>query len=988
MSKTTLFRRLLAPALIFALLWGVCLTGSAAGPGGYDYGDVSADGRIDATDALWALQSSVSLRELTAEERERADVNADHVINASDALFVLQYAVGLIDQFDVEKKYEPKEGLYGMTYRYEDGKYIQYRDAVEVDGYRTVNSNDRLYAPSMHVNVDAALINRDNAESWRSAGLPVGTSGSFNHTDGGEYEALHPEDLQLDANGSPDAAWNSLVLTPGAIQHVIDHRITSDLTIQPWVIDFVEPEMFRRGLYGEGYKKLWKDTYGTDWVDPLSSPEAVFLSQRLNISTHVNAINAYADYIKANASGVKFGIAPHSTMAYSKFDLGITDGYHHMLSTGKVDMVTGQTWSNTIINPFLYGGVSTTDPFLHGVLGYGSYLDAAIHYGVDFYALNDAMSDTANGQNEPYWRGLNHDQLVASLLYGEINRWQFIWTNRSFMYVSPEYRAEQMNIYNAMKDISGREYTLTAGTPGVTYLLSDTLAWQIEGNGWCKNPYESFYGVTMPLLRDGIPVRTKAMELIDSPDDLAGVSLLIVSYDNMKPLSEEVNIALSDWVKAGGTLLYLGGPDAYVGLESEWWNAAGKGGSPLQNLLQHLGLNAQATTYEEGMTYLQWAAGTPDDKFDPQMLTGLDSFTYSFTGEGFEPVMTSLYGDTIAIESKVGQGHFIAAGLPTHFYAESEGGADLMRILTEYALRYTDFDYVTSDSFIVQRGNYTAVHSLTGGTTLEGRYVDIFSDTLDVVSNPTVAARESRLFYEAAQELTIPCLSYTGGIQDALTESADTTTLTYHGAENALVASRFLSPEGMAPTSVTATDSKGHTITPATSWDAASSSLLVQTFTTPTNPITIEVEWGGAASQVPNNQYEYFELAVNSEGQDKPYIVRDTSAARENCRFTDGDAELVYRFDISGYASSLFALSLYSNYLIEVSPDGESWTTAVDFSAESEQRATALNTAVRVVNPDDFGIRDTIYIRMRNTDPSQGWGGALEKITVQYLPVS
>ena len=941
-------------------------------------------GRIDASDALVALQSSVSLRVLTSEERDRADVNVDQSVNASDALLILQYSVGLIDQFDAQKRNESKEGLYGMTYRYEDGKYVQYRDTVEVEGYRTVNSNDRFYAPAMHVNVDAALINRDNAESWRNAGFPVGTSGSFNHTDGREYEALHPEDLQLDINGSSDAAWNSLILTPGAIEHVVGHRVTSDLTIQPWVIDFVEPEMFRRGLYSEGYKTLWKNTYGADWVDPLSSPAAVFLSQRLNISTHVNAINAYADYIKSNATGVKFAIAPDSTMAYSKFDLGITDGFHHMMSTGKVDMVTGQTWSNTIINPFLYAGVSTTDPFLHGVLGYGSYLDAAIYYDADFYALDDAMSDTAYGQNEPYWRGLNHDQLVASLLYGEINRWQFIWTNRSFMYVSPEYRAEQMNIYNAMLDISGKEYTLTAGTPGITYLLSDTLTWQIEGDGWCKNPYESFYGVTMPLLRDGIPVRTKAMELISSPEDLAGVSLLIVSYDNMKPLSEEVNIAVADWVKAGGTLLYLGGPDAYVDIDSEWWNAPGKGGAPLQNLMQHLGLNVQSKPYDEGITYLQWAAGAPDERFDPAMLAGTDRFTYSFEGQGFEPVITSVYDNALAIESKVGQGHFIAAGLPSHFYAESESGADLMRILTEYALRYTDFDYVTSDSFIAQRGNYTAVHSLSGDTILTGRYVDIFSDTLEVVSDPTVAQRESRLFYQASQELSIPRLGYTGGNLDALAESANSTTLTYHGAENALVASRFLAPEGTAPMRVTATDSNGHSITPASSWDQVSSSLLVQTFTTPTNPVTIEVEWG-AYSQILNSKYDYFEIAVNNADQDKPYIVRNTSAARDNCRFTDGNAELVYRFDISEYASSLFALSLYSNYLIEASADGEAWTTAVDFSAESEQRATALNTAVRVVNPDDFGIQDTLYIRLRNTDPTQGWGGALEKITVQYL---
>ena len=149
--------------------------------------------------------------------------------------------------------------------------------------------------------------------------------------------------------------------------------------------------------------------------------------------------------------------------------------------------------------------------------------------------------------------------------------------------------------------------------------------------------------------------------------------------------------------------------------------------------------------------------------------------------------------------------------------------------------------------------------------------------------------------------------------------------------------------------------------------------------------MTVNVHWGTEAS-VGSAAYEYFKLAVNNADQDKPYIVRDTSSARDNCRYTDGDAELVYRFDISDYQSSLFALAVYSNYLIEASPDGETWFTAADFSAESPTRATALNTAVRVVNPADYGITDEIYIRLRNTDPSEGWGGALTEITVQYLP--
>ena len=62
-------------------------------------GDINSDGRIDAADALLALQSSVALRVLSAEEKSMAEVNADGKIDATDALLILQRSVGLITQF-------------------------------------------------------------------------------------------------------------------------------------------------------------------------------------------------------------------------------------------------------------------------------------------------------------------------------------------------------------------------------------------------------------------------------------------------------------------------------------------------------------------------------------------------------------------------------------------------------------------------------------------------------------------------------------------------------------------------------------------------------------------------------------------------------------------------------------------------------------------------------------------------------------------------
>lgn len=72
----------------------------------------------------------------------------------------------------------------------------------------------------------------------------------------------------------------------------------------------VEPEMLRKGLYGDTYKALWEKYFGTPWVDPLSSPEAVFQSQRLNIYTHIRAVQTYADAIARISPDIQLNIAP------------------------------------------------------------------------------------------------------------------------------------------------------------------------------------------------------------------------------------------------------------------------------------------------------------------------------------------------------------------------------------------------------------------------------------------------------------------------------------------------------------------------------------------------------------------------------------------------------------------------------------------------------------------------------------------------------
>lgn len=869
------------------------------------------------------------------------------------------------------------EILYDET----EGVYVRHRDAAEIDGPRTYASVDRPYAPAMFINVDGYACDPEYMKSYKKAGYEYIAHGSSANK--AAYGDSHPEVLQQAANGSTDGFWGSLVLTDDVIKANTRNFFNVAAKSASWWIGFSEPEMFRGGLYGEAYRQLWEDAYGEYWVDPASDPTALFMANRLNIWTHTHAIRSYRDAIrKKNAAFDNFAVAPHSTLAYAR--IGVTDGYVHMMGTGLVKTVTGQTWSNTIEAPFRYQGKAVKDTFINALIDYGTYLDAADYYGADFFALCDPMSDTAASTGtEEYWRTLCHEQLVASLMYSGINRWQFIWTNRSFMNVSPEYRSEQLAIHNAFLDISGKEYTMKSGTPGITYLLGDTLAWQNENEKWGENAVDGFFGVTAPLLYDGILVETRAMELVTAKEDLDGVSLLIVSYDNQKPLYGETNEAIADFVKAGGTLLYLGGPDGYLDIGDAWWGD----GSPTADLLEKLGLSGvKAETLTKKST-LVWKGSAIDGFNGNEMTVGNDKFTYAYSGEGFAPILETKNGDCIGMEAEVGEGRVLMVGLSTTDLSDSASGAALMRGLTAYALESTDYEYKTADAYVARRGYYTAVYPLRGTYTLKGTCVNIFSPTLEVVTDPVIAEKEAALYYKVPELTDTPLVYYAGGVEESRNEGKDKTEITVRAAENALIPIRFAAPEGVYPASVTAAYEGGSETKAATSFDEKTNTLLVMLYTLPTAPAKVTVVWGGEKGKVQNTEYVTVKtVSVNSAGEDKAYIVSDTGAANGNFRYCDKDAQIVWKFDTSEYEGLQLAVSVVSNYIVEVSRDGTNYTKAADYSQISTVRASGTNQAVVLITADTVpGTGSDLYIRLRNTDPKQGWGGAISRFEFQCL---
>ncbi len=107
-----------------------------------------------------------------------------------------------------------------------------------------------------------------------------------------------------------------------------------------------------------------------------------------------------------------------------------------------------------------------------------------------------------------------------------------------------------------------------------------------------SGPFPHFFGMAMPLLKGGIPLRPMQLENLDRYEAyLKEYDTLILSYEFLKPRKPEYHEILAKWVKQGGKLIYVGdGTDPYHRVQ-DWWNTGGRTYSdPAEHFFELLGV--------------------------------------------------------------------------------------------------------------------------------------------------------------------------------------------------------------------------------------------------------------------------------------------------------------------------------------------------------------------------------------------------------------
>ncbi|HMI03291.1 MAG TPA: hypothetical protein VK541_12450 [Pedobacter sp.] len=398
------------------------------------------------------------------------------------------------------------------------------------------------------------------------------------------------------------------------IKKVIDAGISS--------IYLEEPEFWARAGYSEVFKKEWKSFYGFDWRPQHESAENTYLSHKLKYQLYYNAIkevSAYAkSYGKEKGMDIKVYIATHSLVNYSSWRIVSPEA--SLASLPGIDGYIAQVWTGTSREPTYYDGQKKERVFENAFLEYGSMVSMTAPTGRKMFFLTDPIEDWPRDWAD--YKKNYQATFTAKLLYPVVNNYEVMpWPERIYTrpyklagsneeVLIPKYYSTQMQVMvNALNNMPLSENRVT-GVNGIGVLMGNSLMFQQfpVHKGYNDPAFSNFYGQTLPLLKNGVPVQTVHMENLSFKNTLKEIKVLVVSYSNMKPFAAEVNQHLADWVKGGGVLVYCGSDDDPYQSVLEWWNTKGNSYKvPSEHLFGLMNIKAEAhkkLTFGRGTVYV------------------------------------------------------------------------------------------------------------------------------------------------------------------------------------------------------------------------------------------------------------------------------------------------------------------------------------------------------------------------------------------------
>ena len=367
-----------------------------------------------------------------------------------------------------------------------------------------------------------------------------------------------------------------------------------------------EPEFWARAGYSSAFKKEWKKFYGFDWRPQHESPENTYLANKLKYHLYYRALNevfSFAkEYGKSKGMDVKCYVPTHSLVNYSQWQIVSPEA--SLASLPCVDGYIAQVWTGTSREPNYFDGKKKERVFENAYLEYGSMESMTAPTGRKMFFLTDPIEDWPRDWAD--YKKNYQATFTAQLLYPHIADYEVMpWPERIYegFYRTcanceekeriPRFYSTQMQVMiNALNKMPLSDKQLT-GNKGISVLMANSLMFQRFPihDGYEDPQLANFYGLALPLLKRGVPVKTVHMENLKYKETLAETKVLLMTYSNMKPLEPEAHKYLAEWVKKGGMLIFSGTDKDPFQTVKEWWNTGENNyATPSTHLFEMLGL--------------------------------------------------------------------------------------------------------------------------------------------------------------------------------------------------------------------------------------------------------------------------------------------------------------------------------------------------------------------------------------------------------------
>lgn len=503
---------------------------------------------------------------------------------------------------------------------------------------KTTFQTSGQWKPTTDVRADAVMVygvndNRrhpfaERVQSWRDRGYEAhfmtGIAwGEYQDYFTGKWDGRwHLDEGQKTMQG--DTIWHGhmvpyIVPTENYLKYFKECHIKPVIDAGISHIFLEEPEFWARGGYSEAFKREWQSYYGFAWRPQHESAENTYLSNKLKYHLYYRALNeafTYAkQYGKERGMDVKCYVPTHSLLNYSQWQIVSPEA--SLASMPSCDGYIAQVWTGTSREPNYYNGMAKERVFETAFLEYGCMESMTRPTRRKVFFLTDPIEDRAKDW-EDYKRNYEAT-FTAQLLYPQQNNYEVMpWPDRIFegLYrksaTSDErgriprfYSTQMLVMVNALGNMPITEEKVS-GTQGISVLMGNSLMFQRSPQpveGYDDPQLSNFYGLALPLVKQGIPVGITHIENTGYADTWKDVHVLLMTYSNMKPLSPDSHHDIARWVEQGGVLIYCGRDNDPFQHVREWWNQNGNSyNAPSEHLFELMGMprNAEEGIYSYG----------------------------------------------------------------------------------------------------------------------------------------------------------------------------------------------------------------------------------------------------------------------------------------------------------------------------------------------------------------------------------------------------